>query len=116
MSISSELWFGASVNALVTFIWSSGTSSVDSGEISQVPLSKTVVSTCNATLHSKGAHKTTLLHNSIANQHSYNILVTYQSERSELNLDRVLRGQPIKISYLLRVTTELIGNSEGLVD
>jgi hypothetical protein len=34
MSISSELWFGASVNPLVTFTWSSGTSSVDSGEIS----------------------------------------------------------------------------------
>jgi hypothetical protein len=34
MSISSELWFGASVNSLVTFTWSSETSSVDSGEIS----------------------------------------------------------------------------------
>jgi hypothetical protein len=34
MLISSELWFGASVDSLVTFIWSSGTSSVDSGEIS----------------------------------------------------------------------------------
>jgi hypothetical protein len=34
MSISSELWFGASVNPLVTFTWSSETSSVDSGEIS----------------------------------------------------------------------------------
>jgi hypothetical protein len=33
MSTSSELWFGASDNPLVTFIWSSGTSSVDSGEI-----------------------------------------------------------------------------------
>jgi hypothetical protein len=32
--ITSELWFGASVNPLVTFIWSSETSSVDSGEIS----------------------------------------------------------------------------------
>jgi hypothetical protein len=79
-------------------------------------VAEVIVSTCNATFHSKCVHKTTLLHNSIANQHSYNILVTYQSERSELNLDRVLRGQPIKISYLLRVTTELIGNSEGLVD
>jgi hypothetical protein len=34
MSISSELWFGASVNPLVIFTWSSGTSFVDSGEIS----------------------------------------------------------------------------------
>jgi hypothetical protein len=52
MLTSSELWFGASVNSLVTFIWSSGTSSVDFWEISQVPLLKVVVSTCNATLHS----------------------------------------------------------------
>jgi hypothetical protein len=79
-------------------------------------VAEVIVSTCNATSHSKCAYETILLHNSIANQHSYNILVTYQSERSKLNLDRVLRGQPIKISYLLRVTTELIGNSEGLVD
>jgi hypothetical protein len=34
MSISFELWFGALDNPLVTFIWSSETSSVDSGEIS----------------------------------------------------------------------------------
>jgi hypothetical protein len=33
-SLSSELWFGASVDLLVMFIWSSGTFSVDSGEIS----------------------------------------------------------------------------------
>jgi hypothetical protein len=33
-STSSELWFGASVDLLVTFTRSSGTSSVDSGEIS----------------------------------------------------------------------------------
>jgi hypothetical protein len=30
MSISSELWFGASVNPLVTFTWSSGISFADS--------------------------------------------------------------------------------------
>jgi hypothetical protein len=34
MSISSELWFGASVNPLVTFTWSSGISSADSWETS----------------------------------------------------------------------------------
>jgi hypothetical protein len=34
MSISSELWFGASVKLLVTFIWSSRTSTVDFWEIS----------------------------------------------------------------------------------
>jgi hypothetical protein len=31
--LSSELWFGASVNPLVTLTWSSETSSADSGEI-----------------------------------------------------------------------------------
>jgi hypothetical protein len=31
--LSSELWFGASDNPLVTFIWSSGISSADSLEI-----------------------------------------------------------------------------------
>jgi hypothetical protein len=66
MLISSELWFGASDIPLVTFLWSSGTSSVDSGEISQVPLPNVVVSTCNATFHSKCAHNTTLLPNTIA--------------------------------------------------
>jgi hypothetical protein len=34
MSISSELWFGASVDLLVMFIWSLGTSFVDSWKIS----------------------------------------------------------------------------------
>jgi hypothetical protein len=34
----------------------------------------------------------------------------------KLNLDRVLRGQLIRISYLLRVTTEPIGNNGGLAD
>jgi hypothetical protein len=108
MSISSELWFGASDNPSVTFIWSSETSSVDSGEISQVPLPKVVVATCDATLHLKGAHKTILLHTKVAIQHSFNILLTYQPERSELNLDRVLRGQLIRIGYLLKITTEPI--------
>jgi hypothetical protein len=32
--LSSELWFGASDNPLVTFIWSSETTSADSWEIS----------------------------------------------------------------------------------
>jgi hypothetical protein len=108
MSISSELWFGASDNPLVTFIWSSETSSVDSGEISQVPLPKVVVATCDATLHLKGVQKTILLHTKVAIQHSFNILLTYQPERSELNLDRVLRGQLIRIGYLLKITTEPI--------
>jgi hypothetical protein len=31
-------------------------------------------------------------------------------------LDRALGGQLIKIGYLLKVTTELIGNNRGLVD
>jgi hypothetical protein len=34
MLISSELWFGDSDTPLVTFIWSSGTSFIDSEEIS----------------------------------------------------------------------------------
>jgi hypothetical protein len=56
-SISSELWFEASVNLVDT-------------------VAEVVVSTCNATLHSKYAHKTTLLHNSIAIQHSNHTLFT----------------------------------------
>jgi hypothetical protein len=83
ISISSELWFGALVNLLMTFIWSSETSSVDSGEISQVPLLKVVVSTCNATLHSKCAYETILPYNIVAIQHSYNTLFTYQPKRFE---------------------------------
>jgi hypothetical protein len=74
MSISSELWFGASVNSLVTFTWSSETSSVDSGGISQVPLLKVVVSTCDATLYLKYAYETISLYNKVAIQHSFNIL------------------------------------------
>jgi hypothetical protein len=31
-------------------------------------------------------------------------------------LDRALGGQPIKMGYLLKTTTELIGNNRGLVD
>jgi hypothetical protein len=34
----------------------------------------------------------------------------------KLNLNRVLGGQLIRVDYLLRVTTELIGNNEGLAD
>jgi hypothetical protein len=31
-------------------------------------------------------------------------------------LDRALGGQPIKMGYLLKTTTESIGNNRGLVD
>jgi hypothetical protein len=34
----------------------------------------------------------------------------------KLNLDRALGGQLIRIGYLLRVTTEPIGNNRGLAD
>jgi hypothetical protein len=34
----------------------------------------------------------------------------------KLNLDRALGGQLIKIGYLLRITTEPIGNSRGSAD
>jgi hypothetical protein len=64
--LSSELWFGASDNPLVTFTWSSEISSADSWEILLVLFAEVVVSTYNATLHSKCAHKTILLHNRVA--------------------------------------------------
>jgi hypothetical protein len=62
---SSELWFGACDNPLVTFTWSLEKSSADSWETLQVPFAEVVVSTCNATLHSKCAHKTILIHNKV---------------------------------------------------
>jgi hypothetical protein len=34
----------------------------------------------------------------------------------KLNLDRALRGHLIMIGYLLKITTEPIGNNEGLTD
>jgi hypothetical protein len=34
----------------------------------------------------------------------------------KLNLDRALGGQLIKVGYLLRITTKLIGNNRGSVD
>jgi hypothetical protein len=34
----------------------------------------------------------------------------------KLNLDRAIGKQPFRISYLLRVTTELIGNDRDLAD
>jgi hypothetical protein len=34
----------------------------------------------------------------------------------KLNLDRALGGQPIKMGYLLKTTTESIGNNRGSVD
>jgi hypothetical protein len=52
-------------------------------------IAEVIVSTCNATLHSKCVYETILLHNTVAIQHSYNILLTYQLERSGLNLHRV---------------------------
>jgi hypothetical protein len=49
-----------------------------------------------------------------------NTHLTYYSPNNQkdlkLNLDRALGEQLIRISYLLRVTTELIGNNEGLAD
>jgi hypothetical protein len=34
----------------------------------------------------------------------------------KLNLDRALRGHLIMIGYLLKITTEPIGNNEGIAD
>jgi hypothetical protein len=49
-----------------------------------------------------------------------NTPLTYYSHNNQkdlkLNLDRGLGGQLIKIGYLLKTTTELIGNNRGLVD
>jgi hypothetical protein len=49
-----------------------------------------------------------------------NTHLTYYSPNNQkdlkLNLDRALGEQLIRISYLLRVTTEPIGNNGGLVD
>jgi hypothetical protein len=74
--LSSKLWFGASDNPLVTSTWSLGISSADFWEIAWVPFAEVVVSTCNATLHSKCAHKTILIHDKVAIQNSFNILLT----------------------------------------
>jgi hypothetical protein len=73
--LSSELWFGASDNPLVMFTWSSEIFSADSWEILWVPFAEVVVSTCNATLHSKYAYETILLYNKVVIQHSFNILL-----------------------------------------
>jgi hypothetical protein len=43
--------------------------------------------------------------------YSYNI-----QKDLKLNLDRAIGEQLIRINYLLRVTTEPIGNNGGLVD
>jgi hypothetical protein len=40
----------------------------------------------------------------------------YNQKDLKLNLDRALGEQLSKNSYLLRITTELIGNNEGLAD
>jgi hypothetical protein len=49
-----------------------------------------------------------------------NIHLTYYSYNNQkdlqLNLDRALSGQPIKMGHLLKTTTESIGNNRGLVD
>jgi hypothetical protein len=49
-----------------------------------------------------------------------NIHLTYYSYNNQkdlkLNLDRALGGQPIKMGYLLKTTTESIGNNRGSVD
>jgi predicted signal transduction protein with EAL and GGDEF domain len=63
------------------------------------------------TSYSKCAHETVLPYDKVAIQHSFNILLTKQSKRSETNLGRALVGQLIKIGYLLKVTTELMENN-----
>jgi hypothetical protein len=116
ISISSELWFGASVNPLVTFIWSSGTSSVDFRGDLVGTVAEVVVSTCNATLHSS-VH--TKLFHFIAKLQSSTYITHYSHNNQKdlkLNLDRALRGHLIMIGYLLKITTEPIGNNEGLTD
>jgi hypothetical protein len=49
-----------------------------------------------------------------------NIHLTYYSYNNKkdlkLNLDRALGGQLIKIGYMLKITTESIGNNRGSVD
>jgi hypothetical protein len=49
-----------------------------------------------------------------------NIHLTYYSYNNQkdlkLSLDRALGGQLIRISYLLKITTEPIGNNRGSVD
>jgi hypothetical protein len=49
-----------------------------------------------------------------------NIHLTYYSYNNQkdlkLNLDRALGGQPIKMGYLLKTTTDSIGNNRGSVD
>jgi hypothetical protein len=49
-----------------------------------------------------------------------NIHLTYYSYNNKkdlkLNLDRALGGQLIKMGYLLKTTTELIGSNRGLAD
>jgi hypothetical protein len=49
-----------------------------------------------------------------------NTHLTYYSHNTQkdlkLNLDRALGGQLIKMDYLLKTTTESIGNNKGLVD
>jgi hypothetical protein len=49
-----------------------------------------------------------------------NIHLTYYSYNNQkdlkLNLDRALGGQLIRFGYLLKITTEPIGNNRGSVD
>jgi hypothetical protein len=47
---------------------------------------------------------------------SYFTIKLQSSKRSETNLGGALVGQLIKMGYLLKTTTELIGNNRGLVD
>jgi hypothetical protein len=75
-----------------------------------------VVSTCNTTLHSNVHTKLFYFTTKL----QFNIHLTGYSHNNQkdlkLNLGKALRRQLIRISYLLRVTTELIGNNEGLAD
>jgi hypothetical protein len=69
-----------------------------------------VVSTCNATLHSKCAQKLSYFTLKLQS----NTHLTHYSY--ELNLDRALGEQLIRIGYLLKITTEMIGTTKVLAD
>jgi hypothetical protein len=111
MSISSKFWFGASVNPLVTFTWSSETSSADFWEISKVPFAEVVVSTCNATLHSS-VHTKLFYFITKLQFNTHLIYYLHDNQKDlKLHLGRALRGHLIRIGYLLKITTEPIGTT-----
>jgi hypothetical protein len=69
-------------------------------------------------LHLKCAHETILPYDKVAIQHSFNISLIYQQKRSELNLNRALGGQLIKISYFAegykRADWKQQGSADGI--